>query len=365
MLPFLASPRRYIFSPPAQLELAYLRRQMTQRGRWLRILDGVFVLLCLWVATLPLQMYVTHQKRGWMLVMMFVISGLHLSVWLRTLLLAGNSITREKIHWDEFVLTGLDARQIILGKWWAIVRYTAASHFFVAILRLGLALAYAQYMHAGFAPLKCPFGGAAFCHVSWGYDYLTNGFSIQYQYSELQPQLWKIGLALGVLLVFALLEVALLAALGICTALFSSRHLRALVAILLRGILFIGAVLSIFATEINWRIVNSISEYDCSTYYYPGQFPFICPEWALILETTEIGLATLGDNGNFIAAMVMRPVGNDVFVLRNIAGSGTIGLTVYIFLIWLCLRVAQFWVVRQHALRPVDLPPAKSRQLRL
>ncbi len=353
MLPFLAAPRRYILSPTAKLELVYLRRRLVERGRWLRVLDGLLLLLCVGVAAIPLRLYVTHEYRGWMILMMVVITALHFTVVLRTLLLAGNSIAREKTWWDEFVLTGLDARQIVLGKWWAVMRYTAGSHVFVALLRLGLALAYTQYMHKGFNPMRCPFGGAAFCHVSYGYYVVGNGFNIVYDYAPLQPALWKIMLAGLILILFALLEVALLSAIGITSALLTSRNLRIFVAILIRGLLFLAAVLSILATETNWRIINAVSTYDC-TPYYPGSFPFICPEWALIMETTELGIATFGDNGNFIAAMVMRPTGNDLFVFRNVAGSALIGVVLYSFTLWLMLRLAQILVIRQKALRPYN-----------
>lgn len=354
MLPFLAAPRRYMLCPAATLELAYLRRRLVERGGWLRLLDGLLILFCVGVAATPLRLYITHETRSWIFLMMTIITGLHFAVALRTLLLAGNSITREKRWWDEFVLTGLDARQIVLGKWWAIIRYTAGSHLFVALLRLGLALAYTQYMHKGFNPLKCPFGGAAFCHVSYGYFLTGNGFNIAYEFEPLQPPLWKIVLAGLILVIFALLEVALLSAIGITSALMTSRNLRVFLAIAMRGILFIAAVLSIFATETNWRIVNAVSAYDCTPYYYPGMFAFVCPEWALLMETTELGIATFGDNGNFIAAMVMRPVGNDLFVFRNVAGSAFIGVVLYGIALWLALRVAQILVIRQKALRPYN-----------
>lgn len=360
-------PRRYIFSPAAKIELAYLRRRLVGRGRWLRFMDGLFILLCLWVATIPLRIYVTHDTRNWIFLMMFVISGVQFTVWLRTLMLANASIAREYSpgRWDVFILTGMDAQQIVLGKWWAVIRYTALSHIFAAFLRLGLALAYAQYMHFGFSPMKCPFGGAAFCHVSWGYDYVWNGINLRLHYTELQPALWKIVLAAVILIAFSLLEVALLSAIGIMSALLMPRNLRLLTALLLRGILFLGAVTSIFATEFNGRIINSVSGYECTEYYYPS-FAYVCPDWALLMETTEIGLSSFGDNGNFIAAMVMRPTGNDIFVLRNVAGSGVIGASAYLFLIWLSLRIAHLLIIRQKALRPNDStpPPAKRRQLR-
>jgi hypothetical protein len=49
---------------------------------------------------------------------------LHLRLMFKTLSLSTNSITRERQsnNWDMLVLTGIDAREIIRGKWWATVQ---------------------------------------------------------------------------------------------------------------------------------------------------------------------------------------------------------------------------------------------------
>lgn len=330
-------------SPVARLELAHLQRRLIKRGKWLRILDILMLLGCIWVATIPLRVYVVHETRNWLFLMMFVITGLHFAVGLRTLILASNSIAREQApgKWDVFVLTGLDASQIIIGKWWAVIRYTALSHIFVAFLRLGLALAYTQYLHGEFSPLNCPFGGQVFCHISW------HGGSLSY-FPELYPTQSKVILAIIMLVIFAVLEVALLSAFGLlATLLHKSRYLRFFFAVCLRGFLFIVAVLGIFAGEFNIQIANSFVYLNCSRDYYSR-----CgDDWILVLETIEIGISTFGDNGNFIAAMVMRPVGNELFVFRNIMGSGLIGVILYLFFIWLALRLSQILIIRQRALR--------------
>lgn len=67
-------------------------------------------------------------------------AALYMVVTLVTLGLAAQSITREKQGktWDMLLLTGVDARQIIYGKWWATVRVMWKDHALLYLLRLGM-----------------------------------------------------------------------------------------------------------------------------------------------------------------------------------------------------------------------------------
>jgi hypothetical protein len=74
-------------------------------------------------------------------VMMIVMNiALYLIVILITLGLSSNSIRREKAKktWDTLLLTNVDSRQLVLGKWWASLQALWGDHFMVLILRLGL-----------------------------------------------------------------------------------------------------------------------------------------------------------------------------------------------------------------------------------
>jgi len=66
--------------------------------------------------------------------------ALYLVVMLITLGLAANSINREKVKrtWEVLLLTNIDARQLVWGKWWASMRALWGDHTMLAILRLGL-----------------------------------------------------------------------------------------------------------------------------------------------------------------------------------------------------------------------------------
>jgi hypothetical protein len=66
--------------------------------------------------------------------------AMYLVLTMITLALASNSISREKRGktWDSLLLTGVDARQIVWGKWWATLTALWGDHAAAAVLRLGI-----------------------------------------------------------------------------------------------------------------------------------------------------------------------------------------------------------------------------------
>jgi len=66
--------------------------------------------------------------------------AMYLVLTMITLALASNSISREKRGktWDNLLLTGVDARQIVWGKWWATLAAMWGDHAAAAALRLGI-----------------------------------------------------------------------------------------------------------------------------------------------------------------------------------------------------------------------------------
>lgn len=66
--------------------------------------------------------------------------ALYAVVTMVTMALAANSIQREKQNhtWETLLLTGVDARRIVWGKWWATVRVMWKDHALVSLLRLGM-----------------------------------------------------------------------------------------------------------------------------------------------------------------------------------------------------------------------------------
>lgn len=67
--------------------------------------------------------------------------ALYFVVMLITMGLSASSISREKNNhtWHVLVLTELNARQIVWGKWWASLQALWGDHILLAVLRLGVA----------------------------------------------------------------------------------------------------------------------------------------------------------------------------------------------------------------------------------
>lgn len=68
-----------------------------------------------------------------------LVSMYHLLLMFQTISLTANSISREKEAqtWDMLVLTGIDARQIVRGKWWAAVQHQLPKYLLLGLLRIG------------------------------------------------------------------------------------------------------------------------------------------------------------------------------------------------------------------------------------
>jgi hypothetical protein len=62
---------------------------------------------------------------------------LHFVLMFQTLALSSNSIAREQFGqtWEALILTGIDARTIVLGKWWATMRRLARRYLLLGLLR--------------------------------------------------------------------------------------------------------------------------------------------------------------------------------------------------------------------------------------
>ncbi len=66
--------------------------------------------------------------------------ALYVVMTLITMGLAANSISREQTGktWETLLITTLNARQIVIGKWWATLRALWGDHIMLAVLRVGM-----------------------------------------------------------------------------------------------------------------------------------------------------------------------------------------------------------------------------------
>ena len=67
----------------------------------------------------------------------FFVTMLHFTTILRTIFIAGETVAREKrVHnWEILLLTGISARQLIFGKWWAVICVVWRQFALLAFLR--------------------------------------------------------------------------------------------------------------------------------------------------------------------------------------------------------------------------------------
>lgn len=71
------------------------------------------------------------------------IATVHVVTITRTLGMAADSVRREKLvgTWDNLLLTNVNARQLVLGKWWAVVCKVWKDYVRLAALRVGITIA--------------------------------------------------------------------------------------------------------------------------------------------------------------------------------------------------------------------------------
>ncbi len=140
-------------------ELAFQRRSTRAGGclvyllgflLYLSLLSALGVYVCaLLTAVFQTNLLEPLKAVGFFPILLIIFATIwHFILMFRTLMLAANSISREKQAqtWETLVLTGIDARQIVRGKWWATVQKQWPLYALLAILRVGAVIwfAYSQ-----------------------------------------------------------------------------------------------------------------------------------------------------------------------------------------------------------------------------
>jgi hypothetical protein len=159
----------------------------------------------------------------------------HIAVVIRALAAGSNAISREHVGltWDSLVLTGISARQILLGKWRAALRRVAPWMFCLGVIRL-IMLPIFLYSVLGFYAWT---GAQAYN------SYANNNYSNSPYYYNV-PELeftpvgwvpWAAVLAVTASVVLSLLEVLACTMLGIaCSALTRRGTFASIVALCVR-----------------------------------------------------------------------------------------------------------------------------------
>ncbi len=94
-----------------------------------------------------------NAASSWLSLFAIFVITYHFGVMVNTLSLGANSIAREKQAqtWDMLVLTGIDARQIVRGKWSATVRRQLPAYLLLAVMRIGAIVLYATIVNSMFS----------------------------------------------------------------------------------------------------------------------------------------------------------------------------------------------------------------------
>jgi hypothetical protein len=335
-------PKNLLSSPIVQSELTYLRQLGKVRSGWLQHLNNALKLLACVVATLPLWLYMDDQIRTYVLIffMGLTIYLVHLQAVTRTLTLASQAIARETEsgNWDSLVMTGLDARQIIMSKWWAVMRCVWKDHLFAAILKFGLVLALGQYFNVVYLGACYRHLGGGLCYVSDGYYYPYSSFPIFATLSMLCP--------VAILIAFGLLEGALLAAIGIYTSMFSKYRVVGMAwAVAIRGLLIAIAIVSFFLIASRSQKIFEQNNFYAIRWFMSYQ------ERQNILGTLQLSLSTFADSGTIMTTDLIRRTWNYDYWFGRFA-SAIILLGVFAALTRFVLKLAQHSAVKNHALRP-------------
>lgn len=243
---------------------------------------------------------------------------------LKTLQLSANSIVREKEAqtWELLVLSGINARRIVRGKWWATVQRQWRAYAWLGLLRLG-AVTLTGYSSVRFSSY-----------------YLDNNIHLPHPASIL----------LGGLTVFALTMVGLgfSAACGVMGSTLSKRG--------------VTAVLRAIANQIVLSLGPGLSVALLLFVALRGRTSYQTDLYSIVLGTG----VTLVDNGSILASSMMSvwaPVSRAGLISRNepvaaiapdLLMVAVLSLLAYGLLTWLAL-----WLAERRAVSQMALPVAK------
>lgn len=321
--------------PIFRAELAHQGRTLPRRRRWVRqmlrfILYLSFVLAYLFLGVEIAAVLFNYDPEPLLrslnvarVLPVTVAVILHFSLMLQALAKSADSIARERQgnNWDMLVMTGIDARSIILGKWWAIVRSMWPGYVTLVLLRIPVII----------------WLTAETSRRSYAYNYL-----FQTPPQRFPPEAYMFILAALYIFMMTAVNLLFTAACGVSAISARSRSSAWLLgrAIATRLLVLLAPVLVglwAFGAFGLWRL-DWVS--------YPLS-------WAL---------GTMLENGvNMAGMLVSWRYGGTPDMNHFWLSSVMINLTIYFLLTWLLLRIAQWQAVRQNALPP--LPSESSKPL--
>jgi hypothetical protein len=255
----------------------------------------------------------------------------HFVLMFRTLSLAANSISRERQNntWDMLILTGIDARQIVRGKWAATVQRQWRSYLLLGIIRAGAIVWW---------------GAASSRSLLTMYSF----YSYSYVREVIYPSPLSFLFAGLAIIALTMVNLGFTAACGILASAQIRRSALALGrAIALRLLIILSIIVIVFGIP---SIVGTLTHWQINLWQ-------TMPGW--LNDLIGRVLLTLVDNGctagvEFSSTQITYDYGFD----NGASGLGYVALAifitggVYILLTRFLLGVAQWQAVRNQALPP-------------
>jgi hypothetical protein len=336
------SPAYHTSNPITRAELNYQARSVPQGRRWQRFVGRLTLTLAFVLAGIlaggeivgallfrdpePINQFVGVGA----LLPFGVVLALHFGVMLRTLILSSNSIAREKQanNWDILVLTGINARQIIRGKWWATMRRMWRAYLLLAALRVVMIIWYATYVS------RNNFYSLMYYYLHYGYTPAS---------PVAVPTFAHFLAATVMVFIFTMINLPFTAACGLSAI---SARARNSALVLARAIS--TRLLLVLGLSVGTLAIMSFMWSNLAT--RGGVHPWSI-DTTLFIQTVTV---TLLDNGLTNASQLTQYRTNPSsfdrrteFVLPNMLVS----IAIYVLLTWLLLRLAEWLAVRQNALR--------------
>jgi hypothetical protein len=351
MISLLQLTRQVVDSPISRNEIARLRRQAEWRNPWMTRASYMLIAFASIMASLPLWMTITDDFPTYLLLPLIAASvyAVHIMTAARTLILAVHSVTQEQKPgaWDNLFLTGLDARLILLSKWYAVMSYVWLKHVLAALLKVGLVYGLVQFFDVINLSGCMKHFGEVLCYGSYPY--------YQVRMYPGDPPVRLVMLGAVMLVSYGLLEAGLLTALGIASSLITAKHhsVGFVIAGIVRVVLVLAAVSS-------WQFIEQHGSpflSNITTPYVNAQLPRFSSSVQSaahnLSETMQLTLSTLADNASILVSDLMRPFAPPSHLLRRMVALSC-GLGLYVVLLSLFLRLGVALMIRLGALRPID-----------
>ncbi len=207
MTTFIRIPNRTVTNPIEWQEMRHQLRLIPVVARRYWFLMPLSLLLVMLVVALTL-MDISAQTRNMAIYLIWIV---HLITASRAIAAGANAISREHVGktWDALVLTGVNARQILIGKWLGVLHRVAPWMVALGTVRLLMIPVFMIAMMNRFVYFAASGGGRS----AYG-----GGFSPYPQYSPISWVAWAALAAVVFTVVLTVLEVMACTAIGLAAS---------------------------------------------------------------------------------------------------------------------------------------------------